>query len=103
MSTLGGAVAKNNDGADWRRVKHASDVSWRRVGETLILLDFRTSEYFTLEETGAWIWDRVVKGADVDQLAGAMAREFEVDESVARRDVSAFLGELEAQRLIVRE
>jgi hypothetical protein len=85
-----------------RGIAHSPDVSWRRVGETLILLDFRTSMYFTLEETAVWIWERIAKGGDVDELAREMSGEFSVEESVARRDIDAFIDSLEAESLIVR-
>ena len=67
-------------------------------GETLLMpVGEKTKDYngiFTLSETGAFLLNAVLGGADARAAADALAREFEIDEETAVRDTNAFLGEL---------
>ena len=39
----------------------------------------------TLNDSGAFLWRELEKGADVDSLTAALLREYEVDEETARK------------------
>lgn len=62
-------------------------------GET-VLLDLASGAYFTLNETGTLIWERLAAGATPEELATALAEAFAVAHEVARRDVDALVAEL---------
>ena len=61
---------------------------------------YRPNELMSVNETGKFLWDRLVDGADRDELVEALTNEYEVDEATAGKDVDAFLGLLREQRLI---
>lgn len=44
----------------------------------------------TLSESGALLWKRLEQGASEDELVSAIRAEYDVDEELARRDVSRF-------------
>lgn len=48
----------------------------------------------TLNESGAFLWRELEKGADVDALTVALLREYEVDEQTARDCVVDFIRQL---------
>jgi hypothetical protein len=74
-----------------KRYKHAGNAAWRKVGEETIILDLNTSNYYSLNDTGGFIWERFAAGATPDEVAEAVSSEFEVTAAAAGRDVSDLL------------
>lgn len=76
----------------------------RLADGTGVLLDLETKFYFTLNETGVFVWDTLADESkrSVDAVVAALLEAFEVDESVARADVEAVLDALTEHRLLKR-
>ena len=49
---------------------------------------------FVLNELGGFLWDLLPQAENIQQLVEAVLKEYEVDETAATRDISAFLEEL---------
>lgn len=45
----------------------------------------------TLNDTGAYIWEKLSKGITYDELLKDMLNDYEVDEDTARRGIDGFL------------
>lgn len=54
----------------------------------------------TLNDTGRFLWERLEKGAEADELVAALLAEYDVDEATARAGVDAFVAKLEANDLL---
>lgn len=54
----------------------------------------------TLNDTGRFLWERLEKGAEADELVAALLAEYDVDEAIARAGVDAFLEKLKANDLL---
>ena len=76
------------------------DVSWRTVGDEVIVLDGRSWAYLSVNESGERLWKLLTDGATESQLVSALVTEFDVDEARARDDVRAFVAALRAQDLL---
>ena len=50
--------------------------------------------YLTLNESGAFIWKILEKGATVDGVVQEILKEYDVDESVVKADVAAVVAKL---------
>lgn len=48
----------------------------------------------TLNETGVFLWDLLVKGCKIEELILALMDEYEVSEQVATADVNSFVNKL---------
>ncbi len=44
-----------------------------------------------LNETGAFLWDKLSKGCTYDELLSALLAEYDVPEEIAKADIDAFL------------
>jgi hypothetical protein len=78
----------------------AADVRAARVGDEMVLLQLEHGVYFSLNATGAWIWERLATGATRDELCAGIVARFEVESAVARRDLDELLVELERAGLV---
>lgn len=74
-------------------------VSCELSGEAAIL-DLRSGVYYGLNETGAFIWNRIKEPASVRAIRDAMAAEFEVDVVQCERDLQRILRELVDRGLV---
>ena len=54
----------------------------------------------TLNDTGAFLWEKLKEETSEDQLVEALLAEYDVDEATARRSVNAFVGKLKGNGLI---
>lgn len=54
----------------------------------------------TLNETGAYIWQKLAKGCTYDELLADMLSEYDVDEQTARDGIDSFLSTARNANLI---
>ncbi|MGH3975639.1 MAG: PqqD family protein [Pseudonocardiaceae bacterium] len=78
----------------------SSGLSSRKVGEELVVLDFVSSQYFTIRGSGIFLFDLLQEKRDRDELVAAVLARFDVEEDTARRDVDTFLSELSGAGLL---
>lgn len=55
---------------------------------------FDFSGMTTLNETGAFFWHELEKGATEEELVAALLKEYDVSEEVARRDTAMYVQKL---------
>ncbi|MBR3842407.1 MAG: PqqD family protein [Christensenellaceae bacterium] len=68
------------------------------AGQTVVLPmngDLELNMMITLNETGAFIWEKLQEETDEDALVSALLSEYDVDEASARMHVAAFVKKLE--------
>jgi hypothetical protein len=78
------------------------DVTWRSVGDEVIVLDMRTWEYMGLNGSGATLWPALVEGATPEALGALLVETYGIDRGTAERDVDAFLASLTESELLAR-
>jgi hypothetical protein len=76
------------------------DIVWRAVADEVVVLDTRSSQYSSLNESGAVLWARLSDGATVADLVAELCQHYEVDEGTAARDVEVFLEALRAADML---
>ena len=54
----------------------------------------------SINETGAFLWKILEKGADKEDLLAALMQEYDVDEESAKKDITAFLQKLYDGKLL---
>lgn len=71
-----------------------ADVVASDIGENWALLDLETSLYYTLNATGAEVWNAMKTPASLEQLVEAVTHAFDVSEAQCRADVEALVEDL---------
>jgi PqqD family protein of HPr-rel-A system len=84
------------------RLRRDPALPFQRMDEDAIVVDPRSREVHLLNETGARIWELLETASSVDDLAEALAEEYEgVAPEALRNEVEAFLGDLGAKGLLL--
>lgn len=83
------------------KYKHAEHTAWRRVEKESIILDLNTSMYYSLNESGAYIWEHLGAGETPAQVAAGLCGEFDVETASAERDVADLVKELASEKLLI--
>lgn len=86
-------------------MKIKSDYLLRKVADSYVVVpvgkatvDF--NGMINLNETGAFLWQQLQKGADEETLLKAMLKEYEVDEETAAEGLGSFLNKLREADLL---
>jgi hypothetical protein len=83
-----------------RRVVPARPARAARAGAEMVLLHLERGVYFTLNETGAFLWERIAAGATLGELSTALAERYAVAPERAWSDLVALVAELEIEGLV---
>ena len=65
-----------------------------------ILLNLTTKNYYTLNETAAFIWSRLEGGEIIDYILSELAAEYEISTSEAHDSVWELVTDLEKEGLV---
>ncbi len=66
-----------------------------------VLLNMESRLYYSLNNSALDIWHLLESPAEAGQVVQRLVERFEVDEAQARETVSAFLDELQNERLVI--
>jgi hypothetical protein len=84
------------------RVQRKADLPWKQLGDTVVLLDLVSGDFLELDDVGSWIWNTLDGSRTLAEHAGALAREYGIDNDTARSDLIGFVGDLRDKGLIDR-
>ena len=75
----------------------------RKVGSNSIVVALGGINFtglITVNETGTFIWKMLEKGAEVDEIVSALAKECGVSENEIKDEVTDFIKKLEGEGLV---
>jgi hypothetical protein len=64
-----------------------------------VILDIKRDQFFSMNPVGSYIWERLLKGEGLDQIAKALAEETGVEISVVMTDINDFASDLKSKQL----
>jgi len=77
------------------KYKVKANVVSTQMQNEIVLMDVQRGVYFSLNETGAFLWDKLSgEGADINELCHSLQDAFEVDPEVCRQDISQLLSQM---------
>lgn len=77
-----------------------ADVFTRRVGDEVVIVQLERSEIFSLNPTGARLWDLLSQGLSVSEATAYLTEEYEVDALQLRGEVDVLLEQLVGEGLL---
>ncbi len=82
------------------RLRPSPDVVSRRLDDEVVLVHLRTNHIYSLNQTGARLWELLQTGDDRERIERRMLEEFEVEAADLRREIEELLASLEAEQLV---
>lgn len=82
------------------RYRQRATVTGIDHGAVTVLLDSRSEQFYSLDETGRQIWSLMATPQTQSQIVSSIGARFGVPEDQVAPDVSEFLAELERIKLI---
>jgi hypothetical protein len=71
----------------------------RRIGDHIVLVHVGRNKIFSLNPTGARLWELLVEGRSRDDAIGCLQHEFDVTAEVARTEADQLLAMLAREGL----
>jgi hypothetical protein len=86
-------------------VSHSASIVTRKTGNEYILVPITNNiadmnSVYTLNETGAFIWDHIDGKRTLEEVISALTAEYDIDSSNAERDVFAFVDNMSKYLII---
>jgi hypothetical protein len=64
-----------------------------------VILDIKRDQFFSMNPVGSYIWERLLKGEGLDQIAKELAEETETEISLVIADINDFVADLKSKQL----
>ena len=79
-------------------LSHSTSVVTRKTGNEYVLIPVTDNiadmdSVYTLNETGAYIWEQIDGKKNVSEIIAAVTREYDIDKESALNDVFEFIGQ----------
>ena len=80
-------------------LSHSPTIVTRKTGSEYVLVPVSNNiaemdSVYTLNETGAFIWEQIDGKRTIKELIAAMINEYDIDEETAMKDVFSFIENL---------
>ncbi len=75
-------------------------IVWKRARDEVVILNLTTGFYYTLNSSGAVVWDGILNDWTVERIAEKICDTFEIDRLTAIRDASECVARLSAEGII---
>jgi hypothetical protein len=86
-------------------LSHSKSVATTKTGNEYVLVPIANNiadmnSMYTLNETGAFIWEHIDGKNSVENIISYLTKEYDVDYSIAYNDVFAFINDMEKYLII---
>lgn len=79
------------------------EIAWRKVGDEAVLLNVRTSVYYSLNNVGSRIWELISAGRSSEDVILEVVRDFDAEEAVVRKDFSELIKPLLEENILLEK
>jgi PAS domain-containing protein len=83
------------------RVEISEEVLFQDIEGECVLLNLANEQYFGLDEVGTRFWELLSENNEIEPILRQILNEFNVEESVLRRDLVILLDEMSENGLII--
>ena len=73
------------------------------LGKEVVIIAFDSGNYYSLDKTGADIWNFIESGASVGEIVERIIRLYEGNRGVIENEVNKLIDELQIENLIIPE
>ncbi len=84
-----------------RALKVSADAITQEVSGETVILDLKSEQYFSLDETGTRVWQLLASHRDEHEVLQTMLKEFDVDEQTLSADLTSLIDKLLSEGLVI--
>ena len=77
-----------------------ADVSWRRLGDEVVIVHLKTNQIYRLNRTAARFWELIAEGNDRAAAERVLAAEFDVGDAELRHETTSLVNEFSNEGLL---
>jgi hypothetical protein len=86
-------------------LKHSPTIVTRKTGNEYVLVPITDNiadmnSVYTLNETGAFIWEQINGRRNLEEIISAFIKEYNIDKETAAKDVFTFVGNMKGYLII---
>ena len=74
-----------------KEIKIGPTITWRKVNDEAVILNLETSVYYSVNNTGTFIWELLAGGRPTGKIGLALAEEYGISPEDAAADTAEFL------------
>ncbi len=82
------------------KVKRSDDAVWRRLDDTIVIIDTEGTKILTLNSTAAFIWERCDGTKSEEEIAEQMSQEFDANDIDLCKDVAGTIARFKEKGLV---
>ncbi|MCX5753130.1 MAG: PqqD family protein [Candidatus Krumholzibacteria bacterium] len=76
-------------------------VVYREIDDKIVLINLDSGFYYSLNEVGCFIFNRILKSKEVGDILDEIESTFEVSQREAREDLDGFVESLRREKIIL--
>lgn len=89
-------------GKEKKYIYNQEGASWKIVDDEVVIINFETTHYYSLNATGSYVWRLLEKEAiPLSQIITSVSKYFDVPEDVVQNDVTTLIDDLYKEKLIL--
>lgn len=85
---------------DENKFRASKDCLYTKLQEESVILSLKNGKYYGLNAVGVSIWQKLQTPVTFSEIRGTIQQEYDVDETVCDKEVSAFLEHLKEEGLV---
>ena len=87
---------------------HSASIVAKKMGNEYVLVPIANNiadmnSVFTLNETGVFIWEHIDGKRNIKEIISAVVEKYNVDETTAKNDVTAFIEKIKEYLIITEQ
>lgn len=85
-------------------IYNKEETSWKLVDDEVVIINFETTHYYSLNATGSYVWKLLEKEAfTISEIIKAVSNYFDVPAENVQNDIAKLIGELCEENLILEK
>ena len=82
--------------------KLSPGIASRKVADEVVLLNLKTSDYYSMNPTAVIVWELICKNKKLGEIVKTMAAQFNADAGRVKKDVLELIKKLESEKIVTR-
>ena len=79
---------------------NSENVTYRIIDGEALILNLKTGEYYSLSQSGTFIWKFLGEKITLEELADKLSQEYDINKNVAISDTKALLKDLISESIV---